>query len=59
MYEANLLIIGAVVMMVALWAGFMVWAARSGQFKDTDRTRLSPFHDDEPLEGEGGDERRP
>ncbi len=52
MYPASLLVITAVVLMVFYWAGFLLWAWRSGQFDGTQEVRRRPI-DDEPVTERG------
>ena len=50
MYLASLIVVISVGLMVLLWAGFMVWGFRSGQFQGMDRLRRLPLDDDAPEE---------
>ena len=50
MYSASLIVVVSVGLIVLLWAGFMVWGFRSGQFKGMDRVRRMPLDDDAPQE---------
>ena len=50
MYLASLVVIVSVALMVLLWAGFLVWAFRSCQFKDIQELSRRPLEDDMPLE---------
>ena len=52
MYLASLLVITAVGLMVFYWAGFLLWAWRSGQFDATQEMRWRPI-DDEPIAERG------
>lgn len=50
MYLASFIVVISVALMLLLWAGFMVWGFRSGQFKGTDRLRRLPLDDAGPQE---------
>ena len=52
MLPASLIVIVSVALMVLVWAGFLVWAFRSGQFKGIQELRRRPLEDDTPLEQE-------
>jgi len=52
MYPASLVVVVSVALMVLLWAGFLVWAFRTGQLKDVQKLRRRPLEDDTPLEQE-------
>ena len=52
MYLASLIVVVSVGLMVLLWAGFMVWGFRSGQFQETQRLRRMPLDDETPEEQE-------
>ncbi len=58
MYPASLIVIASVLLMVLLWAGFLVWAFRTGQLKDIQELRRRPLEDDTPAEQEHN-ERQP
>ena len=48
MYPASIIVIVTVALMLMLWAGFLVWALRSGQLDDIQELRWLPM-DDDPL----------
>ena len=50
MYLASLIVVISVGLMVLLWASFMVWGLRSGQFEGMDCLRRLPLDDDAPEE---------
>ena len=43
MYEASLIVVAAVALMVLFWAIFMVWVMRSGQLTETSELRRRPL----------------
>ncbi len=57
MYLASLLVITAVVLMVLYWAGFLLWAWRSGQFDGIQEIRWRPIDDELNTEREHHGER--
>ena len=52
MYQASLIVIASVALMVVVWVGFLVWAFRSGQFKGIQQLRRFPLEDETSLEEE-------
>ncbi len=46
MYPATLLVIAAVALMFLFWAGFLLWALRSGQFEEDQELRRLPLEDE-------------
>ncbi len=57
MYPASLLVITAVALMVFYWAGFLLWAWRSGQFDGIQEIRWRPIDDELITERDGRGER--
>ena len=55
MYQASILVVAAVALMVLFWAIFMVWVMRSGQLKRSDELRRLPLEDDAVGHGETDD----
>ncbi|MBI4199869.1 MAG: hypothetical protein HY535_05310 [Chloroflexi bacterium] len=51
MYPATWIVILSVAAVLLVWAGFLVWAFRSGQLKGVSELRRRPLEDDSP-EGE-------
>ena len=50
MHPASLIVIASVALIVLVWAGFLVWAFRSGQLRGIQQLRRFPLEDDMPLE---------
>lgn len=55
MYEASIIVVAAVALMVLFWAIFMVWVMRSGQLRETSELRRRPLDDEAPGSGSGHD----
>jgi hypothetical protein len=55
MYEASLIVVAAVALMVLFWAIFMVWVMRSGQLTETNELSRRPLEDESPGHGSSHD----
>lgn len=54
LYPATVLVGALVLLMVVLWAGFLVWGFRSGQFRGGEEMRRLPLDDDLPVSARTG-----
>jgi nitrogen fixation-related uncharacterized protein len=52
MYLASFIVVAAVGLTLLVWAGFMLWGFRSGQFKGMDELRRRPLDDEIPTQRE-------